>query len=675
MIFNSQPISGSVQTLDYLIETEDPLNPLPFTFFEYTFTSAPTSGDAVLIGSTLNETVSNLKGYLNARYLRAFDITVSGSTITIEFASDWVYKGATWNNVSSSPVVDVTFNITGTPIDDPEWTAEIQAGSPACTKINVAFTVTGTVNLPLTYFVSGYATQTINSATHDFEIDRPTTKTAKLLRVTDANGDQIFPSSKTVQLPRKLSTSDLNLNVRTTSSGSTITVGVDYYNGAITPFTFSIDGSTYQSGGIFQVYNPDTYTIYVKDAFGCVVQKDVLVTGTPTESGELIGRISEINPIRFFKEESGEPKNYYNAESKDESVPYPKSYTQKWVNGDLIPLQVKTNAPYLRAYALGCNGGQDELYFSKEVENTNQVASTEATLFSNLGKASLYFGEVYELDVATGQQKELVDFAGFLPEWIKVGEEVFLGTAYGYALVTKTYYSDRWESIVAELDFIYFATPATVPCTAIYNIQEYDVYSLVVDTAAITDDYFKIVVGMGTSASDIQLSFISEPQRKVLDSVGLLKINYKHHQNVGDFIYQTGVTNFIRVHGWGTYKGEQIVEGYNGDEAYYKTNDEVYNTQEFIFTRLSSAIAHKMRLIIAHSIVSIDGLFCKLAEQPELQEMKGTNLSHLRAVMKVSGNEFNPEVDENFVDPDTGSFPAIEASEGSALILYTKDNG
>lgn len=50
-----------------------------------------------------------------------------------------------------------------------------------------------------------------------------------------------------------------------------------FFTGGVGPFTYSLDGTTYQAGNFFSGLSAGTYTGFVKDSKGCTGQKDIVV--------------------------------------------------------------------------------------------------------------------------------------------------------------------------------------------------------------------------------------------------------------------------------------------------------------------------------------------------------------------------------------------------------------
>lgn len=57
------------------------------------------------------------------------------------------------------------------------------------------------------------------------------------------------------------------------SNGKIVASGI----GGVGPYQYSIDGDNYQTSGVFENLPPGTYTLYMKDAFGCIITRTVLL--------------------------------------------------------------------------------------------------------------------------------------------------------------------------------------------------------------------------------------------------------------------------------------------------------------------------------------------------------------------------------------------------------------
>lgn len=89
--------------------------------------------------------------------------------------------------------------------------------------------------------------------------------------VKDANGC-IKTFNTTVTQPNAVSVTGVSTNANPNTGTITLTG-----NGGVMPYTYSINGTTYQSGSLFTGLTGGTYTCYIKDNNGCISTVTVLV--------------------------------------------------------------------------------------------------------------------------------------------------------------------------------------------------------------------------------------------------------------------------------------------------------------------------------------------------------------------------------------------------------------
>lgn len=167
-----------------------------------------------------------------------------------------------------------TFTCTVANSAGPAVTATTTTAS--CGNTNGTITATGSGGLaPLQYSINGFTFQTGNffggltagSYTVTIKDANGCTSTVNVT-ITTSNAPTVTATS----VPAACNTS--NGSVTATGSGGTL------------PLTYSINGFTFQSSGFFSGLAPNTYTILVKDANGCIGATTVTVNNTagPTVS-------------------------------------------------------------------------------------------------------------------------------------------------------------------------------------------------------------------------------------------------------------------------------------------------------------------------------------------------------------------------------------------------------
>lgn len=491
------------------------------------------------------------------------------------------------------------------------------------------------------------------------------------LQFFDTTGQFIGKTS--LEVPRRLIGQDISTRITYLSTGASISISVPFISSDTSVYEYSLDNSTYQTSNLFTGLVNGSYTVYVKDNFGCVTSKDLVVDGSVI-TDQIYFFLSEINPIRFF-DYNIEKKNYFNTKSCNELKSISESFNHEFLSTDLQAFQFKTSAPYINSYVIDTSGNTTSLINVQKTQNMGLKAKSTCTYFNlNNGKSGVYFGVVDMLDYDTGAFIEEVNFGFTLPEWAnKEGSYVFI-EGIGEVQISAVSFSDLYNSFILEFNIAYTGNPTEKEISALYNLNGYEAYEFALDMSTQPDN-FNIVIEVGLSSTDIHFTKISETVKTTEDRDSLIRIDYWDKENKGGMIYQTGIKHRIRLNGIYDYIGEQEVEGYNGDKEYFITDNTVYNTFEMTFLRLSSAIAHKMRLISSHSELYINGVKCKLAESPEITGERTSNLKSFKAVFKQSGDELLTNDLEQIINtPEEALLNAgIEYSQDKGLLLWTKN--
>ncbi|MEO6490082.1 MAG: T9SS type A sorting domain-containing protein, partial [Ferruginibacter sp.] len=127
------------------------------------------------------------------------------------------------------------------------WTGVTGSGNPATTPYSNPGNVNAITGLPIGFYN---------------------------VTVTDANGCSVSITNIHIQY----AFSSYITNSGSTSSGCGNTGSIILYvNAGVGPYTYSLDGTSYQAGNTFTGLAAANYTAYVKDAAGCVSTKSIVV--------------------------------------------------------------------------------------------------------------------------------------------------------------------------------------------------------------------------------------------------------------------------------------------------------------------------------------------------------------------------------------------------------------
>lgn len=520
-----------------------------------------------------------------------------------------------------------------------------------------------------------YVNEVLQSANNNSPVTIPLTRgSVDEIRIVDSLGESI--GSVTSINPRKVVSSDITTNIVNLAVGSTLTISVKYISPYVSTYTYSLSNGNFQEQNVFSGLASGDYTVYVKDALGCVSSKKITIDGF-TELTETVFSISEINPLIFSKYELGK-KNYLNTLSCNELRQINYKYTQGFLVSDKITTQFKTNAKYINVFSIDENLNTYGIGVSKRTENIGLTAKSTCTFF-DLGddRSGIYFGVVDLLNPLNNEVIGDADFGFTLPEWANKEGDFVTIEGVGQVKIDAIGYSEKYQSFILEFN-ISFSGSQNRKISSNYNLQPYEIYEFIT-TMNIQPTNFNIVIEVGSDSDNIEQTYISERISRVEDDEFLFDINYYTDDggNFGDMVYQTGIKNKIRLKGYTTYLGEQTTEGYDGDKEYYVTDNTVYRSEKFSFMRVSTAMAHKLRLIFSHSYININGIEYQLAEVPEVPEKSFNNLKNFFVTLKSGGNQILTSSQEQI----TGTTESLEigtgitAIQGKSLILWTKNNG
>ena len=489
------------------------------------------------------------------------------------------------------------------------------------------------------------------------------------IRVTDSTGT--FIGDETSFANRKVEKSDITTKVTNSSSGSTINVTVSFISSEVSNYTFSLDGSNYQTSNVFTGQAPGNYTIYVKDGFDCVASKQIVIDGTTTLT-ETVFDISEINALRFSKYDLGK-KNQKNTLSNNELRLTNYTYFQKYLENDVITTQFKTNAQYINCFYLDKDSNLTQLSEIKKTNNIGLKQKSTSTYFDlGNGKSAIYFGVVNLLDYDTESFVETVNYGFALPQWANTKGSLVTIDGIGEVEIDNIVYSEAYNSFVLEFNIAYTGNTVTNKIiSAEYNLQPYEIYEF--DTTVIKD--CNVIIEVGTASDNINFTYISECIKMVEDSEFLFDITYWDDENKGNMNYQTNIKHKIRLNGYQDDIGEQETEGYNGDKEFYVTDNVIYDVQKFTFKQLSSQVANKLRMVVAHKYLLINGLYYKLSETPELSGDGNYNLKTFSVSLKQGGEKFLTDEQENITNTSQGEGIriALASAQGKGILSWTKN--
>lgn len=653
---------------------------LPTFFMEFSTVRATPRQCA--IGGSLADTADNYVAAYNADwgYYGSSDGNPTSLAVRVGNSVEITFNDPTWQitSVVGDPITDgdITSSISNEPVETEKTVSLVNFtayGADPCNYVNVNLACTGGTGL-YNLYKDGYTTKLLDSVASPLQISQIRPYTQRY-RVTDSADELI--GYITVSTPKSLGSKTISISVENFVTGATLTVDADYINEDMSPYDYSIDAGPYQSSNVFTGVLAGTYTINVRDAFGCVTSITNVVVDGVTEVVETVFSLSEINAIRYAKIDS-EKKSHKNTLSCFELKQLPYPFYHRYQSSESPLTQFKTNAQYIKVAAVESDGTETAIIPTQLTENIGKTIKTTSTYFDfGEDQSALYFGVVDVLDYVTEAFQYQTDFGFTLPEWAnEIGKKVNI-EGIGEVTIDNIQYSDFYDSFVAVFNMAYTGAPVSKKVSAVYNVQPYELYEFEADMSTLPAS-FNILIEVGTDSNNIDFSYISEKVVEFTDSDRYMTIIYYDDENKGGMVYQTDIFHTLHLEGLMDYVGESETEGYNGDQEYWVVDNSVYDSQRFYFPRLTSEMAHKMRLVVAHKYLYINGIPYRLAEAPEISGDIRTNLKTFSVILKRGGEQFLTdeqeivEYGERASRENAARIAAIEASKGKAMILWTK---
>ncbi len=503
-----------------------------------------------------NDAANNYKNAWQADYATGFaTITRLGNVVTITAIADGVEFT---DFVSDDPgrVSEVIDNVAFDPPFELETATIEEADTNPCTTIKVV--LTESEGVPPFTWVSPLPGNV------GLEGTIPRSGGDVTITVEDDNADQSFI---VVSVPAVMDNTAIDsINIEGDPSGLYGTVSVlmnSIFAGVPLVFMFSMDNITFQSSNVFTSVLPGTYTMYIKDQFGCTISEEfeVSLTGIRPPVYRLIPRS---NSFGWFETQAAvtdcaNPYNGTNAKPNDYKPTrfYNPKYFQPWCTIDAPKTQFRSNYDTLVAKLINIATDAEvaTLPIVKMSNNIGQRQRMDAKIYDKgSGQTGVYWlaGNIYEDDGVT--VSDTYDLSGQLPEWAKVGQKFFLSGSVtdGLFEIKQIIYDSTLLVNAAVIDRVYtdLTEPVTVGVDATYNRVNYETYEFVTDLSALSDGCYKVTLVMSDSLLEYPTSSWETLPMIVTAAGSRDHVYIESSDNVDDgILYSTGIIHKQRFQG------------------------------------------------------------------------------------------------------------------------------
>jgi hypothetical protein len=618
-------------------------------------TSIPGERSAINFASAFN---------LDYNSSEAFTVTQLSNVVTI-LSTDSRFTFTSGTAVDETETsLDVDFDITASSGTEFQIeSVEFSQGDDECSEVEVSVTTTQLA----TKITSPFLLEDNEDNPFTFMWPRNQSFNLNCENVTEETASQ-----SGVVTPSFFDISAKEVIINNSPSGANLTI---YLNSASDlEIEYSLDDATWQESNSFTGLVPDTYTVYVRDQFGCKQNFEVLISESDINSSYF--RIPKSNSIRYANQIVwGDAANYKNddntlsfqAFAKDKRLAHKE--IQLFQSADVITTQFRSNYAENLAKAIKADLTEVALSVIKKSNNIGLKDKRDAKIFSyDTGKTGIYFitGNIYnyDADVVTGTH----NLNGTLPDWAVEGNYIKIGAS--FYLIESIVYDDSKNS-----DVIVFSNPYSGTANAnqivgcIYNLKNYEVYEFEIDMVDYLDE--RIQVRINANDPNFQdLVNISEFIEVAVRHEQTVEIHHWNENNT-DMFYATGIKNRIRIPIMDVIASDdEESENHKTDTNSVLLSAEFYEGDEFEFEPQTKEMHRKTKLALSNKFVFIDGVQYIKNGNFDSEKLEDSNLYSLKVKMLKAGEPFINNSNNGFEFDGSGEeIPGLIETE-SGFVKY-----
>ncbi len=588
------------------------------------------------------------RDYRNVGGTNNLGAKVSGNVVTItaktgEFENSTAYTGdilvVGFNIVNDAPPPDLTLDVTQSPtVGDCtiiQHTATASGGVPPYSLINTAGTLNGAWD----------------GTAQNFNLNRGATQKVwvqdsegTIVTITKNPSRNIASGEFAVSYTQFDTYSDINIESLTPVLGTT-------------PIEYAIsetDGSNktpYQQSNVFPGVLLGTYTLYIRDVYGCEVTKTLIVTeftgGIEDKVAEHF-EISKHNSICFL-------------DQVQERLNLKKNYYQVWKSTDAPMTRFKSSFPYHNLTLKGLDGSKISIPFTEIQTNLGAEEKTDCVRFSIDGKTGVYFDGGNEYFPNTDSIKNASPYNGFRPSWAVVGRAVAISVIGSQIIDSLGYDSDRGKYyFTVNVPYVETMTDTVSTVQVKYNIHDYNLFQADFNMSQLTKtSYF--LYEYGYSESEIVGSEQSCLQEPIEDNCKMNTITWSDVKNRGSMVYQNGFEGILNLPG-NFYKIPNVdAEAAAADSGAYNLRQSSRTDWKLEIDLLIPEMWEKLNAITGVDGLYINGLSMKRPKAPSVDLIGETNLRTWECEFLYGTEDLAVKGDEVVLNPSTG----VEGGGGS----------
>tara|TARA_R110002073_G_scaffold310739_2_gene481550 strand:+ start:3033 stop:5051 length:2019 start_codon:yes stop_codon:yes gene_type:complete len=473
------------------------------------------------------------------------------------------------------------------------------------------------------------------------------------LSLATTPGQQV---SRSLTVPSILAGGNIALTINTSPNGATIIAS--HFPNEELDLEYSLgDGTTqtpYQISNIFTSVVAGAYTVYVRDQFGCIVNKSFTVDAFGVDTPYF--EISESNSIRWVGRTLNgialDVRIDQNRFSYEEDVKRKYKHFEDFTISNIPETQFKTNyaSPVVKVYE-----GTTLLETIAPVKKTNNLRLTDsrdALKFSDTnGKTGIYFttGKRYNFDTGADLLNDYT-LNGNLPEWGLKGNYVKISGA--WFEIEDVLFDQTRQAEYLSINQNYAGVEVSIIVGTNYNRENYEVWEFY--------NSFTNYLGKTLDMELINTDLVFDTLVYRAESVKVYASLPDHHEikysNVSntDVMYSTGISFLINA------RLDKVSDAPIGENENFSSDDvtlleraNIKQAKEFVFESVTRGQMIKLYRSLYHRKLFINETGYAISETPEVEGgLEESSLYDLTAVLVKTGEYYNA-TSFDFDDPTT----------------------
>lgn len=492
------------------------------------------------------------------------------------------------------------------------------------------------------------------------------------IEMINSVGDSIF--YPTLDQPKlrygTLSVGIISLEILQSLNGATVTVIVDVHpdNNPVSVFEYKVDaGGSYGSDNVFTGQANGSYTIYVKDEWGCEITKDYEVTDAGTRSPFMF--ISKASAVNFSESEVTDGcvvfKNDINSlalQGLEDTIYCVKNLFQTC---DPTKLQFKSNYDTPTIKLRKEDLSEVSITLNKKSSNLNRFQRLDCWYYKyKEGLLGLYFtsGQTYD---NLGIPLDTFTLNGNLPDFAIIGQFIDIDILGIFKIVDIVFDATIIRKAII-VEFVYNGAPVLTIVESVFDLLPYEIYEFEIDWNTYGEGYYDILID-NTDAVNGTIMHLSENIYIQDIHNKTLAIRYFNNNN-RDIFYKYGIEHFIRME-YSHIEAKTLDESEIniGDLISTLVESSIHEINKFYFEEMTKEEMRKIVVALSCENLFINGIGYIKNDEIEVENLFGTNLYTVTAILlKTNINYNNNRQGQEGLDDGTIEFniPAFVLGDG-----------